>query len=152
MSTVVQSAIDTWAKNAGMTKKSGSWYLTRDETILVLNLQKSNYASRYYLNVAVWLQAIALAKFPNEQTCHIRTRLSRLDPDSERVDRLLDVDWIDTHPGALDELNLLLDKTLAPLVKATASLSSLRAEAGRSFVRQSLVSRAAQEVLKRPEI
>ncbi len=147
MTTIVQGAIDTWAKKAGMTKKAGSWYLSREETILVLDLQKSNYASRYFLNLAVWLRAIAPAGFPKEQSCHIRTRLSRLVSESERVDRLLDVEWVKAHPDALDELGSLLDTAVASFASATASLDSLRSARGRSLLQRCLVNRAAQELL-----
>ena len=34
---------------AGFTKKSGSWYRRGEETIAVLNLQKSQYGPSYYV-------------------------------------------------------------------------------------------------------
>ncbi|PZS07781.1 MAG: hypothetical protein DLM55_09900 [Acidimicrobiales bacterium] len=43
-----------------------------------LQLQKSQYGLRYYINVALWLLALGEAQFPKERTCHVRSRLSRV--------------------------------------------------------------------------
>jgi len=147
MPTIVQAAVDAFAKRAGMAKKSGTWYLPRDETILVLNLQKSNYATRYYLNVGIWLRPVDPADFPKEPACHIRTRLSRLAPDATHADRLLDVEWVAAHGDALDELDLLLKTTIGPVIDATESLAKLRSDAGQSFLKRALLTAGAQRVL-----
>ena len=44
---VIQAIFDDFGKSAGASKKSGSWHRRSDETVFVLNLQKSNYATRY---------------------------------------------------------------------------------------------------------
>jgi len=62
----VQVEFDAFGKAAEMTKHSGSWYRTGDDVITVLNLQKSQYSLRYYVNVGWWLRALGDAKFPKE--------------------------------------------------------------------------------------
>ncbi len=47
----IQTTFDEFGKTAGGSKKSGSWYRRSPETIVVLNLQKSQYALRYYVNL-----------------------------------------------------------------------------------------------------
>jgi hypothetical protein len=41
---------------AGFAAKSGSWYRDTEETVQVINLQKSNYDDSYFLNLdeAAW--------------------------------------------------------------------------------------------------
>lgn len=147
MPTLVQATVDAYAKGAGMTKKSGSWYLPRDETVLVLNLQKSNYAARYYLNVGVWLRPLAPADFPEEQACHIRTRLGQLVSDDTHADQLLDVEWVTAHADAVDELDALLKKIIGRVIDATESLATLRGSAGNPFLDTALLTGAAQRLL-----
>lgn len=57
---IIQTTFDEFGKASGGSKKSGSWYRRSPETIFVLNLQKSQYAVRYYVNVALWLLAAVL--------------------------------------------------------------------------------------------
>jgi hypothetical protein len=77
---VVQTSFDEFGKASFGAKKSGSWYRRSDETIVVLNLQKSNYGPSYYVNVAIWLLAAGPADAPKPSHCHVQTRLERLVP------------------------------------------------------------------------
>lgn len=145
--TPVQTTFDTLAKSKGFTKRSGAWYLSREDTILVMDLQKSNYGPRYFVNVAVWLRALGEAQFPKEWHCHIRTRLTDLVPNPKRVDKLLDVEWTSYHPDAGDELTSILDATLSWVIPATESLTTLRTGPGQFLVTHSLVTGPAQRLL-----
>jgi len=75
---IIQEAIDETLKEAGFHKKAGTWYLDGADTILVVNVQKSNYSDQYYVNLAIWVKAFGEARFPKENKCHIRLRLGSL--------------------------------------------------------------------------
>lgn len=140
----VQSLVDTFGEEHGYTKKSGSWYLRQDETIAVLNLQRSQHSHAYYLNAALWLLALGEAAAPKEHTCHIRTRVGRLVADGEALDRALDLDHEEPERRAaiLDALSSADD-----LLRSCSSLEGCRRLPGRLFVERALVRGQAQELL-----
>lgn len=147
---LIQSMFDDFAKAAGAKKKSGSWYHRGDETVLVLNLQKSNYATRYYVNVALWLLPLGDADAPKENKCHVRTRLTRLVPEEfeGRVEALFDLDINIDETTRRKELSAVLREHLLPVVEAVSSLDGLRSGAGQRLIQRSLVTGPAQRLLQ----
>ena len=49
---------------AGFINKGDSWYFNEAETILVANLQKSNFGKQYYVNLAVYVKQFGEERFP----------------------------------------------------------------------------------------
>src|SRR5690349_18200872 len=111
---VIQTTFDGFGKESGCAKKSGSWYRRSDETIVVLNLQKSNYGTAYYVNVALWLLALGEVDAPKENKCHVRTRLDDLVPSGTqgRLTELLDLETPIDEATRRDELFGLLGEHL----------------------------------------
>jgi len=146
---VIQRIFDEFGKIAGCSKKSGSWYMRGPETIVVLNIQKSQYGHQYFVNLAIWLRALGDADAPKENNCHIRTRLTRLVPTDleERLTALLDLDRDLDEVTREEELLRLLCGHLLPLLKASLSLESLPSGDGRRLVARSLVTGPAQQLL-----
>lgn len=140
----VQTLVDQFGKDRGYTKKSGSWYLRQDETIAVLNLQRSQHSHAYYLNAALWLLALGEAAAPKEHTCHVRTRADRLVVDGEALNKALDLEHSEAERRAVivDALT-----TTDDLLRACSSLAGCRRLPGRLFVERALVRAQAQELL-----
>jgi hypothetical protein len=142
----VQTAAERFAREAGFTKKAGSWYRRQPETIALLQAQKSQWGRQYYLNVALWLLALGEAEHPKENQCHVRTRLARLlaADEAAALERLLDLD-----KEAVDregELGELLRGRLLPLLDATGTLEDLRTS-GRPLLEASLITGPAQQLI-----
>jgi Domain of unknown function (DUF4304) len=146
---IIQVTFDEFAKSAGFVKKSGSWYLRTPETVVVLNLQKSQYAVRYYVNVAIWLQALGHADAPKENHCHVRTRLDDLVPTEvePRLTQLLDITTSISEQQRREELLAVLNDHLLPLLRASATLKDLQSGDGKQVVARSLVTGPAQTLL-----
>ena len=146
---VIQTTFDEFGKAGGGSKKSGSWYRRSPETILVLNLQKSQYATRYYVNVALWLLAAGPADAPKPSHCHVQTRLDDLVPPTleERLTALLDLDSPIDDGTRHEELLALLREHLLSIMDAAATLEGLRSGEGQRFVQRSLVDGDGQRVL-----
>jgi Domain of unknown function (DUF4304) len=146
---VIQSTFDEFAKGIGGSKKSGSWYLRGTETIVVLNLQKSQYGLQYYVNVGVWLRALGENEAPKGTDCQIQTRLEGLVPAEleNRLTELLNLDYDLDEVGRQQALLRLLRDHLFPLIVASSTLESLQAGAGRELVRKSLVTGPGQGLL-----
>jgi hypothetical protein len=82
MNTPFKTAFGKTIGRHGFRKQSDTWYLDCPETILVANLQRSDYSEKYYINFGVWVKAIDESVVPKENHCHIRIRLGRLGGDS----------------------------------------------------------------------
>ncbi|WP_437954367.1 DUF4304 domain-containing protein [Sorangium sp. So ce119] len=93
----VKLATDATLKDAHFLRKHGSWYHDTEETVLVVDVQRSNFGQQHYINLGIFVKACSqtLARFPpKESECHIRLRLESLMPeaDEESVRTLLDLD------------------------------------------------------------
>ena len=77
---MVSSGLDDALRPAGFKKKAATWYLQNDEIIALLNLQKSNYDTTYFLNLGFWIRAIEDVEFPKHEQCHVRSRAQTLWP------------------------------------------------------------------------
>jgi len=146
---VVQTTFDEFGKAAGMRKKSGSWLHRSDETVFVLNLQKSNYSVRYYVNVAVWLLALGENDAPKENKCQVRTRLDDLVGQSReaRLTELLDMGTQIDDDVRREELLAVFEEHVRPVMDAAQTLDGLRSKAGQALITRSLVTGAGEQVL-----
>lgn len=132
----VQVLVDEFCKSRGYSKRSGSWYRRQDETIAVVNLQRSQHSHAYYLNVALWLIALGDAAAPKEHTCHVRTRADRLVDDGELLGRALDLERNEVERGTVIVGALAL---VDDLLTACSSLVGCRETPGRRLIERSLV-------------
>lgn len=149
MPTLIQQTFDAYAKRHDFTKKSGSWYLRRPETILVLNLQKSQYASRYYVNVAIWLLPLEEADFPKPWKCHLSTRLDALaEGESDQINSLLDLTQPIPDLERSAKLTGVLESILAKVIDLSANLERLRSPEASSLLSNMIIFMGpAQELL-----
>jgi hypothetical protein len=65
-------------KALGFKKKSRTWWRHGDETIQVLNLQKSEFGERLYVNLGVYVRALGEEESPPERRCQVQVRLERI--------------------------------------------------------------------------
>src|SRR5690349_16163326 len=115
---IIQTTFDEFGKSLGGSKKSGSWYITGPEAIAVLNLQKSQYGPRYYLNVGLWFLGVGPATNPKPSHCHVQSRLESLVPaaDRQHLEDLLDLDFAVDEQERRAELLAVLTSQLEPLL------------------------------------
>lgn len=131
-------------------RKSDTWHLNGDETVRVLNLQKSSYGPQYYINIGVWLNYLGQAELPKVSKCHIQFRWESLIPqDEKRLERLLDLaeKSLSDHDRAF-EISNLLEAYVLPFFCIAETLNSLRTLYKSDRWPVSLVSVKAQEILK----
>lgn len=145
---IIQSTFDSFMRGAGFSKSGGSWYRSTDDVITVVELQKSQYGSQYYVNLALWLRSLGDATAPKEQECHVRTRLSRLAGNEEdQLLVLLDNDVPMPDNERAERLAAFLSAHLGPALEAVASLGSLRDSLGKKVIAAALVTGPAQKLL-----
>lgn len=134
-------------RDAGFIKKSGSWYRSGSDAIVVLNLQQSDHGNYYYLNVDVSLKALSTELFPKGNHCHIQMRADGLVGD----DILLLSKALDLDQGNEDDLSGfidLLNQEILPLVGEFLSLDQLREHYKKSTFAKALLFWQARELLE----
>lgn len=73
-------------------KQGPAWYRRFPETILVLDLQKSEYGGQFYVNLGVTLPELCGSEYPKENHCEVRMRLESAFPDYYRVLEVFDLE------------------------------------------------------------
>lgn len=86
----LQRALAPTLKTRGFRKSAATWRKDVGDAIAVVSLQGSQYGPSFYLNLGVYFYAVGDRTDPLEYHCHIRTRLSKLVPDEQRLVELLD--------------------------------------------------------------
>lgn len=146
---VIPFAIGGTLTASGFKKKANTWYLDNPETIVIVNVQKSSYGPKYYLNVAVWLKRLGKAHVPKEHKCHIRCRWNSLIPmDEKQLERLMDLgDTSLSDEKRIAEIATLMQKYVLPFLSKSTSLEGLRSIYETHSWPSCLVDRKAQELL-----
>lgn len=80
----IREALSTLLKAHGFKNKSNSWYLDDEESVSVVNLQKSRYGDQYYINLGVAFKVLGVVGFPAAHKCHVSFRLEEAIPDAEQ--------------------------------------------------------------------
>lgn len=141
----VQQLVDGFARDRGYVEQSGSWYRRQDETIAVLDLQRSDYAHAYYVNVALWLLRLGDATTPPDHSCHVRTRATRLVDDEQALELALDLTTsVDDRATVIVDALTVADELLA----ACSTIAGCRTSPGARLVERSLVRGPAQTLLE----
>ena len=102
-------------KTAGFKKRSLSWYLNGKDTIVVVNLQRSDWSKLYYINIGIWLKALGDELFPKHYKCHMYWRVERLYP-NERELIITSCDLEKSNPDLLNRLQVFFESNLVPFL------------------------------------
>ncbi len=121
----VKTTFERTLQSNGFRKQGGTWYFDCPETILVVNLQKSQYGPSYYINLAVFVKALGDDKVPKEHQCHLRTRIEDVAGDDlERALDLDDVSFADCQRESMIET--AIGKHAIPFLKSCSTLDGIR--------------------------
>ena len=147
--TILAEAIGKPLKHVGFKKKTDTWYLDCDDTITVLNLQKSSYGPKYYINIGIWLKCIGEADMPRTSKCHIQFRWESLIPqDEKQLELLLDLDnRLISDQDRAYEISKMLETYFAPFLSNATSIEGLRSFYKSEGWPSCLVTVRAQEIL-----
>jgi hypothetical protein len=129
MRDIIEGTVAAVMKKNGFRRKSKSWYLRTDDTILVVNLQKSIYGDQYYVNLAVWLKALGENVFPKEYHCHIRSRVVAFDRDRQKYweREVFDLDNTDMPDAERSQqIQSFLEEKALPFLLSCGSVEELR--------------------------
>lgn len=77
-------------REAGFRKERSTWRRAEAETILVLNLQKSNWAENFFINLGVYFRMLGPEENPPSHRCHLNCRAERIPQAMPFLSRALD--------------------------------------------------------------
>lgn len=122
----LQRALAPALKQRGFKKSGATWRKGSDDAIGVLNLQGSQWGPSFYLNLGVYFRALGDSDQPAEYHCHVRTRLTDLVPDGERLNGLLDFEKPVSEDVRVRELETLIVDHGLPWLHAVSTIEGAR--------------------------
>ena len=102
-------------KTAGFKKRSLSWYLDGKDTVVIVNLQRSNWSKDYYINIGIWLKALGNEAFPKHYKCPMDWRVEELFPE-ERELIITSCDLEKSNFDLLKMLTMFFQESLIPFL------------------------------------
>lgn len=109
-------------KRQGFKKRGASWYRSDGVAVQVVNVQQSQFARWFFVNLGVGLFSLGCKPFPPEYECHIRSRLDHFH-DPTRLQALLDFHKREfCPPDAETALALLLEQGVPWLEKCSTEV------------------------------
>ena len=115
---VIKRSVDRALKSVEFLRKSNTWYRDLEETVLLVEVQKSNFGEQHYINVGVFVKGIPATYMgklpPRENECHIRIRIEGLAPDAEESYRHM-LNLEDESVG-VTERQQLVERAIADVV------------------------------------
>lgn len=111
-------------RDADFDKKGLPWFYRGVDAIAVVNLQRSDFGLRYYINIDFYLSALGNERFSKENECHIQLRATSVFPEKrELVDRACSLE--DADQAALEELRDFLRDEVIPFARQCTALETL---------------------------
>jgi hypothetical protein len=105
---MLQQALAPALKRLGFKKSGATWRKGCSNAIVVLNIQGSQWGPTFYINLGIYFRELGELIEPNECVCHVRTRLTELVPDRNRLNELLDFGKSIQEGDRLQEIEALV--------------------------------------------
>jgi hypothetical protein len=122
----LQQTLAAVLKLRGFKKSGATWRNESSNAVGVLNLQGSQWGRSFYVNLGVYFTALGNEKAPCEYHCHVRTRLTELVPDRERLNELLDFDKPIQENVRFQELEALVVEHGLPWIASVSTIHGAR--------------------------
>ena len=136
-------------REAGFKVRSNTWHKQCEDTILVVNLQKSQWGPQFYINLAVWVRRLGDASAPKEYQCHIRQRATSLpDTRAKTLERALDLEdesmGMQEREACIDEF---MRESAIPFLESLSTIEGIRLALEAQKLKGSLINRELKELL-----
>jgi hypothetical protein len=145
------SIIDNVLSKYGFDAKRVTWYRAVQGVLQVIDLQKSSYGGRYFINICCVPDGMSVDGMPapKEHKCPIRIRLTSAFPDiRDELEKLLDLDndEIDSLER-MDRINSILNTKLIPFMENMKSNETLARSVNDGVFKRGAVSIKARQHL-----
>lgn len=112
----------------GFKKRGASWYRINDLAVQVVNVQQSQFARWFFINLGVGVFSLGCKPFPPEYECHIRSRLDHFH-DPSRLQALLDFHKREFYPPDAEVVLAILLKQGVPWLEKCSTEAGFAEEA-----------------------
>lgn len=111
----------------GLKRKGATWYLESPACICLLNLQRSQWGNKYYINLGVLVKQLGHIPFPKENQCHLGIRLSQIVPDSTQLERNLDFeDSSSSDEKRIEAIREAIETHAIPFLSSLQTLDGIK--------------------------
>jgi hypothetical protein len=142
-----RKTIATTLNTKGFVKKGGqSWYLQGKDSIIVFNLQKSDWDETYYINIGIWVKALGESLFPLHNHCHLVYRVENLFP-KQRELIIKGCTLEKSNIKHLNKLSIFIESQLAPFLQECTNEERLKELFSQGALENGLVNLAARRYL-----
>jgi len=147
----IKSVLAQELRKAGFVGSSTTWHKQCQDTVLVVNLQKSQYSQLFYINLGVWVRQLGDVGLPKESQCHIRVRATSLPTEKAKtLERALTLE--DESMGAEQReafISEFVRVEALPFLESLATLEGIRAAMDAQKLRGGMVPVRLRELLAR---
>ena len=148
--TTLKKAFGETLHDAGFVSKSGSWYRSGSDAVVVLNLQKSDFGNYFYLNVGINLKALSDEPFPKSNQCHIGIRADNLVAEDDVLPLNMGINLDEGDDQYLKGFIDLMNMKVLPLIGEFLRLQQLREHYKKLTFKKALLFWQARELLEMP--
>ena len=145
----LKKAVEKILGNSGFSRKSGAWYKSGSDAIVVIDLQKSDFGAYFYLNIGICIKELSEALFPKVEVCHISMRADALlNRDGQNLDLGLNMEQ-----GTADDFEAslrLIEGELMPMISEFLSIDKLKIHYAIGIFKRALIFWQAREMLENP--
>jgi hypothetical protein len=148
---LVRTAMARELRKAGYKVRTNTWCKPCQDTLLVVNLQKSQFGDVHYINLGVWVRLLGENEAPKEYQCHIRQRATSLRTEKAKaLERALN--FVDTEMSPEERETLIAEcmRTEAiPFLESLATLEGIQAAVETQQLRGGMVPESLRDLLAR---
>lgn len=143
----VENGVQRALKECSFKKKSNTWRKENDETVLVVNLQRSSWGAQFYINLGVLIRELDDIPNPTENKCHLRERLEEM-AGAERLKAALNAENAELTPEQREGIVYQTMKDIGiPFLESCNSLRGLIHEFHRGSVKRSALMSVSDEFI-----
>lgn len=120
-------SINDSLRKRGFKRKGAAWYLEGPECTCLLNLQRSQWGNKYYINLGVLVKQLDNIPSPKENQCHLGVRLSQIVRDSTKLERDLDFeDFASANEQKVRAVREAIETRAIPFLSSLQTLDGIK--------------------------
>jgi hypothetical protein len=149
----IKLAVEAALKGAQFLRKSNTWYRDLKETIILVDVQKSNFGEQYYVNLGVLVKGLAQSRDklpPRENECHVRLRLESLTPEAEQYVQQVVLNLDNTSMGPAERqqrIHDLIAEVALPFLLRCSTRAGIREADLQGRLHPALVHKSVREMV-----
>lgn len=144
---VLEQSVDRFATGVGFERQGESWYREDSDIVWVLTLERAEQGRPHDVGIGLWFSELGAESRPKAESCHVRSRLSRLVADAGALESLLALDARVDEEVLRAEVAAVLEAVLRPLLERVRAAADLASSEAGGFLRHGQVAERAHRLI-----